>query len=96
MPLSTSACAGASVFVSCAWGCMRMTEKTIWTGGHPACSFSATAAQCLSVSVNPAGGTGEEELPSTGTQTRPCSRCDEPGCEHGYKMRTVRDRELVT
>lgn len=45
-----------------------MTEKTIWTGGHPACSFSATAAQCLSVSVNPAGGTGEEELPSTGTQ----------------------------
>lgn len=94
MPLSVAACAGASVLVSCAWGCMRMTEQTIWAGIHPACSFSATAA-CLSVSVNAAGGTEEEEFPSTGTQGDAADVMSQ-GREHGYEMRTVRGREPVT
>lgn len=57
--------------------------------------YSVTILACLSVSVNTAGGTEEEEVPVTGTQ---CNTADvtSQGCVHEYEMRTIRDRELVT
>lgn len=73
MPLSVSACAGTSVFISCVWECMRMTEQN-HLDWYPSHLFHSVAVRaCLSVSVNAAGGTEEEEVPVTGMQ---CNTAD--------------------
>lgn len=98
MPLTISACAGASVFASCAaWGCVRMTEQTILAGLHPACPSRATAvSECVCVCVcEPCRRHREGESLSTGTPGDAADVMSQGG-EHGYEMRTARDREPVT
>jgi len=79
VPLRVSACADTSVFISCVWECMSMTEQKHleWRPSH--LFYSVTILVCLSVSVKAAGRYRGAAGGTCGRYTMQCSRCDEPG-----------------
>lgn len=71
-----------------------MTEQTTWAGLHPACPSRATAvSECVCEPCR--RHREEEESASTGTSGNAADVMSQ-GAEHGYQMRTARDREPVT